>query len=68
MTLLLDMPAMESVDECGEGRFTELGHPVCAAVEGTDQARKGGDRMESDGRHGDRDKVDTRDQRSDQRE
>ena len=59
---------MESVDECGEGRFTELGHPVCAAVEDVDQARKGGDQIASGGSHDGGGKVDARDQRPHQRE
>ena len=54
---------MESVDERGESRFTERGHPVCAAVEGVNQARTGGDQTGSDGSH---DGFDARDQRPNQ--
>ena len=42
---------MESVDDVREGMLTEPGHQVCAAVEGVNQARKGGDQTASGGSH-----------------
>ena len=57
-----------SVGKRGESRSTELGHPVCAAVEGVDQARKGGDQAASGGSHGGCGKVDAHEQRPHQRE
>ena len=59
---------MESVDECGEGMLTEPGHQVCAAVEGVNQVRKGGDQMASSGSHDGCGKVDAHEQRPHQRE
>ena len=59
---------MESFDEYGEGMLTEPGHQVCAAVEGVNQARKGGDQMASSGSHDGCGKVDAHEQRPHQRE